>query len=446
MDAHTPKRKADDAEKHANGDAKKVKLATETNIIFAMASSVGALQNALQVFKDNGVDLTHIESRPVNGGAFEFFVATLTTGQPLDNAISQLRTVAQAVHVIDSNPETSNPMWFPRKIRDLDLFSSRVLDAGTELQSDHPGFTDPVYRSRRQYFADIALTYKHGTPIPHVEYTQQEIDTWGVVFTELTKLYPTHACEEHNRVFPLLVENCGYRVDNIPQLEDISNFLHGCTGFRLRPVAGLLSSRDFLAGLAFRVFHSTQYIRHSSRPMYTPEPDICHEILGHVPLFADKDFAEFSQEVGLASLGASDADIEKLATCYWFTIEYGLCRQRGQLRAYGAGLLSSFGELQYCLTDKPKLQEFDPAVTGATKYPITEYQPLYFVSDSFVTAKSKMRTFSHSFKKPFQVHYNPYTETVDLLETAQEIKELALHIRADMHTLCDALARKAGDA
>lgn len=356
--------------------------------------------------------------------------------------------------------------WFPRRIRDLDRFANQILSYGAELDSDHPGFTDPTYRERRKYFADIAFNYKHGQPLPHVDYTEAEINTWRTVFNNLTKLYPTHACREHNHVFPLLIENCGYREDNIPQLEDVSNFLKDCTGFTLRPVAGLLSSRDFLAGLAFRVFHSTQYIRHPSKPLYTPEPDVCHELLGHAPLFADPSFAQFSQEIGLASLGAPDEYVEKLATvsrgilfetlmwgctdtfqngfhsqCFWFTVEYGMCRQNGALKAYGAGLLSSFGELQYCLTDKPELREFDPAKTCEQKYPITEYQPVYFVSDSFEDAIQKMINYANTIPRPFGVRYDPYTQSIEILDSVPQISNLMRNIHNEFEVLQNAFKK-----
>lgn len=238
-----------------------------------------------------------------------------------------------------------------------------------------------------------------------------------------------------------MIENCGYGRDRVPQLEEVSNFLRDATGFILRPVAGLLSSRDFLAGLAFRVFHSTQYIRHSSRPLYTPEPDVCHELLGHAPLFADPSFARFSQEIGLASLGAPDEFIEKLATCYWFTVEFGLCKQNGKTKAYGAGLLSSYGELEYCLSGEPDVKPFDPYVTGVQKYPITEYQPTYFLAESFEDAQQRLREFALAIPRPFAIRYDPYTQSVEILDSSAQIENLARDIQASMNTLTDALTK-----
>jgi len=124
--------------------------------------------------------------------------------------------------------------------------------------------------------------------IARINYTAAEVACWGEVYTKLRALHEEHACAEHMRLLPLFEANCGYRADNIPQLQDISDFLSECTGFTIRPVAGLLSTRNFLYGLAFRTFFSTQYLRHHSKPLYTPEPDLVHEIMGHVPLFADQ--------------------------------------------------------------------------------------------------------------------------------------------------------------
>ncbi|XP_064604750.1 protein henna-like [Liolophura sinensis] len=416
------------------------------SIVFSVTEKVGALAGALKIFETYGVTLHHIESRPAleDPSGYEFFVACDNQTGGLKQAIEALRAKSKELQVLSRNLEEDVGMgvpWFPRRIKELDRFANQILSYGSELDSDHPGFTDKEYRSRRKVFADIAYNYKHGQPIPRAEYTESEVKAWGTIFRELTKLYPTHACHEFNHVFPLLIDNCGYREDNIPQLEDISNFLKECTGFSLRPVAGLLSSRDFLAGLAFRVFHSTQYIRHSSKPMYTPEPDICHELLGHVPLFADPQFAQFSQEIGLASLGAPDEYIEKLATVYWFTVEYGVCKEDGKLKAYGAGLLSSFGELQYALTDKPEIRPFEPVKTAVQKYPITSYQPVYYVADSFADAKEKIKSFASTVPRPFSVRYNPYTQSIEVLDNEHQVLNLTAMIKGDLSILEDALQK-----
>ncbi|XP_067646343.1 protein henna isoform X5 [Eurosta solidaginis] len=182
-------------------------------------------------------------------------------------------------------------------------------------------------------------------------------------------------------------------------------------------------------------------MRHPSKPMYTPEPDVCHELLGHVALYADPVFAQFSQEIGLASLGAPDAYIKKLATIFWFTVEYGICRQDGELKAYGAGLLSSFGELEYCLTDKPQLRDFDPVVTSSTKYSFTQFQDVYYVAESFESAKEKTIKFANSIPRPFGVRYNPYTQSIEVLDSKKQITNLMDDINSEFQILQNAVQK-----
>uniref|UniRef100_A0A3P8Y9W9 Tryptophan 5-hydroxylase 2 n=1 Tax=Esox lucius TaxID=8010 RepID=A0A3P8Y9W9_ESOLU len=439
----------------------------KTAVVFSLKNEVGCLVKALRIFQEKRVNLAHIESRiskrvhseveiyaDCNCSKKEFnellellkdHVNILSFNTPQNQwsseAVCVLIMLHLCVYVVLALLDGEEVPWFPQKIAELDQCSHRVLMYGSELDADHPGFTDNTYRQRRKYFVEMAMNYKYGQPIPHIEYTPEEVRTWGVVFKELTKLYPTHACREYLKNLPLLTKHCGYREDNIPQLEDVSLFLKERSGFTVRPVAGYLSPRDFLAGLAYRVFNCTQYVRHSTDPLYTPEPDTCHELLGHVPLLADPKFAQFSQEIGLASLGASDEDVQKLATCYFFTIEFGLCKQDGQLRAYGAGLLSSIGELKHALSDKALVKMFDPGTTCYQECLITTFQDVYFVSDSFEEAKEKMREFAKTIKRPFSVYYNPYTQSIDLLKDTRSIENVVQDLRSDLTTVCDALGK-----
>ncbi|XP_046890486.1 tryptophan 5-hydroxylase 1a [Hypomesus transpacificus] len=418
-------------------------------IVFSLKNEVGGLVKALKLFQENHVNLVHIESRKSKrrNSEFEIFVDCDSDHEQLNEIIQLLR---KHVDIVDMDPpdnsclpeeDMDNVPWFPKKISDLDKCANRVLMYGSDLDADHPGFKDNVYRKRRKHFADLAMGYKHGDPIPRIEFTEEEVQTWGVVFRELNKLYPSHACREYLKNLPLLSKHCECREDNIPQLEDVSRFLKDRTGFTIRPVAGYLSPRDFLAGLAFRVFHCTQYVRHSSDPLYTPEPDTCHELLGHVPLLAEPSFAQFSQEIGLASLGASDESVQKLATCYFFTVEFGLCKQEGKLRAYGAGLLSSISELKHALSGNARIMPFDPKVTCKQECIITTFQDVYFVSDSFEEAKVKMREFAKTIKRPFTVRYNPYTQSVDVLKDTPSINSVVEDLRHELDIVGDALSR-----
>jgi len=387
-----------------------------TSLLIELDDVPGALESVLRQFSAHGVNLTHIESRPARGATFDFFVdCEGSPGEPqLDAIIDQLRRAAVKLLVLDDKEVP----WFPRRAADLDRIANATLEAGTDLEADHPGFKDATYRAQRSRIDDLARSYRHGDPMPLVDYSDEEKTTWKLVYERLAELHPQYACAEYLTILDTLERACGFGPDDIPQGRAVSEFLEARTGFRLRPVAGLLSSRHFLNGLAFRVFFSTQYIRHHSRPLYTPEPDICHELIGHAPMFADPAFADLSQEIGLASLGASDADIERLARCYWFSVEFGLLRERGALKAYGAGLLSSFGELEYACgagSDdgaRPELKAWEPAVAAEQDFPITEYQPRYFVADSLADAKDRMRRYCEGLPRPFYARYNPITESI----------------------------------
>lgn len=332
---------------------------------------------------------------------------------------------------------------FPRHISQLDQCNHLLIKYEPELDPTHPGFHDLEYRARRKAVAQIAFDYHYGQVIPDVEYNLKEIRTWRYIYIRLKEAYGRYACEQHNRAIEELERECGYSPDSIPQLQRVSEFLQRKTGWRLRPAAGLLSARDFLASLAFRVFQTTQYIRHWGNPEHSVEPDCIHELMGHIPMLCDPSFAQFSQEIGLASLGASDEQIERFATLYWFTVEFGLCRERGQVKCYGAGLLSSYGEMEHALeSGRPALKDFVPEETAVETYDDAEYQVVYYVAQSFDDAKLKIKQYTDKhLKRDFEIAYDPFSCSIKILDSLDRLDSFVGLIKNDIMRLSSAISK-----
>lgn len=241
------------------------------------------------------------------------------------------------------------------------------------LGANHPGVHDAAYRARRSQIAAAALDWVPGTPAPRIAYTETEHEVWRTVSRELAPRHDRFACAAFRRAKASLA----LPEDHIPQLDDISERLSRLTGFRLRPAAGLVPQDEFYGSLADGIFHSTQYLRHHAMPLYTPEPDLIHEVIGHANLLAGPEFAELSRLAGGAARRCQTGPgLQFLANVFWYTLEFGVVREAGEVRAYGAGILSSFGELEEFRT--ADIRPLDLREMGRAQYDISTYQPLLY--------------------------------------------------------------------
>jgi phenylalanine-4-hydroxylase len=265
-----------------------------------------------------------------------------------------------------------------------------ISPAGSQLElpHDHPGVHDPAYRARRAAIAAVGERYRPGDQIPGVSYTAEEDDVWRRVSAELSEKHRRYACAEYLDASAQLL----LPTERVPQLHEVDERVHALTGFHIRPVPGLVPPRVFYGALAERAFLSTQYIRHHSVPYYTPEPDIVHEIIGHANMLASPLFADLYQAAGGASQRASsDAAHDFFSRVFWFTLEFGVVFEGADLKAYGAGLLSSYGEIE--VFRNAEVRAFDIDAMGTQPYDITHYQPVLYAAPSFSEMVDRLGAF-----------------------------------------------------
>jgi phenylalanine-4-hydroxylase len=261
-------------------------------------------------------------------------------------------------------------------------------NAIVQLDPDHPGFRDREYRKRRNQIAEIAMKYHPRDPIPDAPYTLEEHQVWKTIWTALEPAHQQYACAE----YLASLRRLSFDPDRIPQLREVNEKVKAISGFRLEPVAGLVQPRVFLENLANGVFLCTQYIRHHSTPLYTPEPDVVHEIVGHGVTLASERLAELNRLFGDAVKRTTAQDaLDRLSRVYWFTIEFGALREGESVKAYGTGLLSSAGEMAE-MRDA-EMRPLDLEAASRQQYDPTHFQPILFCAESFEAMYQTLREY-----------------------------------------------------
>lgn len=213
------------------------------------------------------------------------------------------------------------------------------------------------------------------------KYTAEDFQVWKILFERQEENMPGRATAE----FLEGIRRINFTADKIPDFRETNPLLKSITGWELAVVPGIIPDDVFFTLMANRKFPASTWLRKMSELDYLEEPDMFHDVFGHVPLLTNQPFVDFLQELSKIGLDYIDNKwaIELLSRIYWFTIEFGLIREEGQLRIYGAGILSSPGETLYSLSDQPKHFEYDVEQILNTPYRKDTFQDRYFIIESF---------------------------------------------------------------
>jgi phenylalanine-4-hydroxylase len=271
------------------------------------------------------------------------------------------------------------------------------LSAGAACQPSNPGWTIPQYWNK---------------------YSTEEHATWKALFSRQTKLLADRACDaylEGLRRLPLAP-------DQIPDFDALSEALYRQTRWQVVAVPGLIPDDVFFSHLAARRFPAGQFIRRRDQLDYLQEPDVFHDVFGHVPMLMTPAIADFVQAYGEGGLKAHRKGVlALLARVYWYTVEFGLIRQNQGLRIYGAGILSSFTECRFALgSASPHRLAFDLARVMRTRYRIDDFQACYFVLE-------RLEDLLALAEVDFTPFYARASHQCEILPTDLEASDIALH-------------------
>lgn len=214
----------------------------------------------------------------------------------------------------------------------------------------------------------------------YIEWSPEENSTWNTLYNRQSQTIKGRVCKQ----FLEGLEKIQFPVKRVPQHSEINRSLKAFSGWEVEIVPALIPAKEFFTLLANKKFPAASFIRIPAELDYIQEPDIFHEFYGHVPLLTFKEYADFMEEFGKLALSIAPKDRRRLFRLFWFTIEFGLLKEDGLIKAYGGGMLSSIHETVYSIdSDIPQRMPFDSLAALRTPYRIDIPQPLYYVLDNF---------------------------------------------------------------
>lgn len=279
-----------------------------------------------------------------------------------------------------------------------DIYANPPDPDALELEDGHPGLGDAAYMARRHEL--FALCRRHrlerlGPPL--IDYLEEEQRIWREVTPKLDELHRRHA----STIYLAAKRALGISEREIPQLRLLSDHLRQVTGMHLVPAEGPIPYKTFYSYIADRGFPCTQFLRHGARPEFTPEPDMVHDCLGHVPPLMDPDYAALLTLLGKAAYTSTNGDhVLALKRLSWFSVEFGLIEEHGETKIFGAGILSSLGEIPYSLSSAVERRPFVTDTVIETDYDWSRMQDLLFVIPSLSFLRQEVEQLVRRFGIP----------------------------------------------
>ena len=276
-----------------------------------------------------------------------------------------------------------------------DIYANPPDVAELELEPGHPGLGDEAYIERRKTLFSLCREHRlKSLGPPLIQYTAEEQRIWREVSPQLDALHVKHA----SAIYLQAKRDLGISEQEIPQLRHLSTEIERRSAMHLVPAEGPIPYRTFYSYIAERGFPVTQFIRHGSKPEFTPEPDMIHDCLGHVPPLVNHDYAELLTLIGKAAVRVKSGDhVLALKRLSWFSIEFGLIEEAGQTKIFGAGILSSLGEIPFSLSSDVERRPFVTHQVIETDYDSSKMQELLFVIPSFKSLRREVESLVREF-------------------------------------------------